>query len=224
LRKLYVVGLGPGDPSLITIKGVNAIKESDVIFVPYSTGSNRSLALSIISPYLKKDAKIITLGFPMAKRVNEEKLKEIGEIICENASSISSFVTLGDPTLYSTFFRISKFVDCVDKVEIIPGVSSVTACASKAFISLAQGDEGIAVVPSSRLDLIELSKGKFETIVVMKGNENLDLIAKLLSPLYTLIYARRCYLDGEKVMSWDEKSYDRDYFSMLIGVRKSEDG
>lgn len=218
--KLYVVGLGPGDPELITIKALRALQLSKVIYVPYSTGTNRSLALSIVEKYVK-DAKIITLGFPMSKNVEEEKLKEIANIICKEKGEVSAFVTLGDPSLYSTFHRISKYLDCFDEIEIIPGVSSVTACASKLNLSLALGDESLIIVPSTRLDLIKEVKGKVESIVVLKGNENLDVIAEVLKNEYSLFYARRCYLQGEKVFPWNGE-YDKDYFSMLIGVKKGE--
>ena len=221
-KELYVVGLGPGDPELITVKGVNAISNADVIFVPYSTGTNRSLSLNIVEKYAKKDAKVVTLGFPMAKKVEESALKSIGDEICKEAGDFSVFVTLGDPTLYSTFFRTHKFVsDCFTKIELIPGVSSITSCASRIKLPLALGDESILIVPSSRLSLLEEVKDKVETIVVMKANENLDKISEMLNSSYTLYYARRCYLDGEKIIPWDG-SFDKDYFSMLIGVRKVE--
>jgi len=221
LKELYVVGLGPGDPELITVKGANTISRADVIFVPYSTGTNRSLSLSITEKYARKDAKIVTLGFPMAKKVEESVLKSLGEEVCRNAGKISVFVTLGDPTLYSTFFRIYKFISsCFTRIELIPGVSSITSCASRINLPLALGDESILIVPSSRIPLIEEVKDKVETIVVLKANENLDKISEILKS-YTLYYAKRCYLDGEKIVLWDG-SYDKDYFSMLIGVKKVE--
>lgn len=219
-KVLYVVGLGPGDPELITVKGAKILSTADVIFVPYSTGTNRSLSLSIIERYAKPDAKTVTLGFPMAKSVDEDVLKGIGEQICKEARDLSAFVTLGDPMLYSTFFRVKKYVDsCFSKIELISGVSSITACSSRLGLPLALGDESVLIVPSSRVSLINEAKGKVETIVVIKGNENLDIIAENLKDLYSLYYTRRCFLDGEKVIPWDG-SFDKDYFSMLIGVVK----
>ncbi|BFH72282.1 cobalt-factor II C(20)-methyltransferase [Sulfurisphaera javensis] len=222
MKELYVVGLGPGDPELITVKGMRIISIADVIFVPYSTGTNRSLSYSIIGKYAKKKAKVITLGFPMAKKVNEKELEKLGKEMCEKSEKVSVFVTLGDPTLYSTYFRIDKYVSkCFDKIELVPGVSSVTACASRIKLPLALGEDSILIVPSSRISLIEEVKDKVESIIVMKGNENLDKISELLRKEYTLFYAKRCYLEGEKVIPWDG-TFDKDYFSMLIGVKKIE--
>ncbi len=209
---IYVLGLGPGDPELITLKAMKILSEAEVVFVPYSTGTNRSLALRIVEKFTK--GEIVTLGFPMKKEVSEEELKAIAKTICEKAKEVSAFVTLGDPTLYSTFFRVFSFLDCQD-VEIIPGVTSITACPSRIKLSLALGNEAIAVIPADRLDLIELVKGKFETILIMKANENLEEIKNTLSPSYDIIYARRCYMDGEKIekLKGDE---EKDYFSTLI--------
>ncbi|AHC50890.1 cobalt-precorrin-2 C(20)-methyltransferase [Sulfolobus acidocaldarius SUSAZ] len=223
MRQLYVIGLGPGDPNLITVRGSEILSKAEVVFVPYSTGTNRSLALSIVEKYSK--AEIVTLGFPMKKDVNPKDLERIGEEICSKSKSLSAFVTLGDPSLYSTFFRVSNYLGCFNSVEIVPGVSSITACASKAFMPLAQGNEAIAIIPADRLDLISKVKQDFETIIVLKGNENLDKISEELKDEYDLLYARRCYLDGEKVIPWSENEYDKDYFSMLIcRVRNNEKG
>lgn len=221
MKNLYVIGLGPGDPELVTVKATKALSRSEVIYVPYSTGTNRSLALSVIQPYIKSETKIVTLGFPMAKHVDENKLKEIGEVMCKESGEISSFVTLGDPSLYSTFFRVKDFASCFDNIDIIPGVSSIMACASKLKISLALGDESILISPSSKVDLVKEIKGKVDSIVILKGNENLDLISEILKDDYQLFYARRCYLEGEKVLPWNGE-FDKDYFSMLIGVKKGE--
>ncbi|MCY0883762.1 MAG: cobalt-factor II C(20)-methyltransferase [Acidianus infernus] len=170
---IYVIGLGPGDPELITVKAQRILSEAEVIFVPYSTGTNRSLALRIVEKFTK--GEIVMLVFPMKKDVKDEELKEIAKIICEksNGRKVSAFVTLGDATLYSTFFRLFNFLNC-QKIEIIPGISSITACPSKVKIPLALKNEAIAIIPADRLDLIKLAKGKFETILVMKANENLE--------------------------------------------------
>ena len=223
-KELFVIGLGPGDPELLTVKATKLLRESKTVFVPYSTNTNRSLALNVISPYLSDIAKVVQLGFPMGKEVDQNSLKQLGEAICNNLEEgVNAFVTLGDPSLYSTYYRVSKFLNCVDKVELIPGISSITACACKSNLPLALGNDGIAVIPADRLDLVEQAKGKFDTIVVMKGNVNLDKVSESLKDGYKLIYARRCYLSGEKITPWDLSVYDKDYFSMLIGVKKRED-
>jgi len=223
MGRLYVVGLGPGDPELVTVRAMRILSMVPLIFVPYSTGTSRSLALGIVKEYASPSAEIVTLGFPMVRDAPRNILINIAGRICEGLGrhGVGAFAVLGDPTLYSTFTRVSSYINCGD-VEYVPGVSSITACASRAGVSLGIGDEAIAVIPSSRLDLIKAAAESFETIVVIKGSENLDEASKTLSG-YKLIYARRCFLEGERVMPWDPAEYDKDYFSMIIARKHRGD-
>ncbi|EZQ10699.1 cobalt-precorrin-2 C(20)-methyltransferase [Candidatus Acidianus copahuensis] len=214
--KLSVVGLGPGDPKLISVRGSEALREADVVFVPYSSGTGRSLAIEIVKEYSL--GEIVFLGFPMSEEVDEGKLKEIGNEICTKAKARSVFATLGDPVLYSTYFRVKDYINCFDQVELIPGISSITACSCKAELNLGSKDDTIAIIPSSRRDVIQLAKDKFDTIVIVKGSHELDVDAKLLSG-YHITYARRCYMTGEVIAKWKEENYHRDYFSMIIAKK-----
>ncbi len=218
MRKLYVIGLGPGDNELITVKAMKVLSNVNTVFIPYSTGTNRSLAESIVKSYVSQATKIVLLGFPMSKNVNDEALREIGKRICEEMDEReSAFVTLGDPTLYSTFFRVK--MPCNVDVELIPGVSSITACASRAKLPLANAEDSIAIIPASRLDLIKKSK-EFETIIVLKANENLKELMEILGDDYDLLYARRCFMKEEKILPLSNNIEDKDYFSMIIAIRK----
>ncbi|WP_252901483.1 cobalt-factor II C(20)-methyltransferase [Vulcanisaeta sp. JCM 14467] len=145
--RLYVVGLGPGDEELVTVRAVKVLGRSRVIFIPYSTGTNRSLAEGIVRRYAPGDARLVLLGFPMSRDVPDSELRRLGETICREANGEdSAFVTLGDPTLYSTFFRVRDWIPCEVEVEVIPGVSSITACASRIGAPLAVGDDSIAII------------------------------------------------------------------------------
>lgn len=81
--RLSVVGLGPGDPELLTLKAIKRMDESKVIFVPYSSGTGRSLAMEVIKDHAK--GRIVQLGFPMGDHVDDEDLKRIGEKMCLEA-------------------------------------------------------------------------------------------------------------------------------------------
>ena len=219
--KLYVIGLGPGDEELVTIKASKALMRGRTIFIPYSTGTNRSLAENIVKKYAPTNARLVLLGFPMSKNIEDSELKKLGEKICEEASEESAFVTLGDPSLYSTFFRIKDKIPCKIEIEVIPGITSITACASKVQLSLANSDDSIAIIPASRLDKIEMAKNIFETIVILKTNENLEEIMNLLKDDFSLIYAKRCFMSEEKILSInEEKISDKDYFSMIIALKR----
>ncbi|BBD72432.1 precorrin-2 C(20)-methyltransferase [Sulfodiicoccus acidiphilus] len=219
--KLYVLGLGPGDPKLLTVRAVEVLSQVRVIFVPYSTGTNRSLALEVISPYIQPRTQLKFLGFPMGRTVKTESLQQLARELEEGlkVSGVGAFVTLGDPTLYSTYFRLADFLANVE-VELIPGVSSITACACRLNLPLAMGDQVVLLVPAAKareLNTLEL----VDTVVILKGNEDLGDIASSLAREFDLFYARRCYMTEEVLKKWDG-THERDYFSMLIGVRHRE--
>jgi len=218
--KFYVVGLGPGDPELVSVKASRILSEADVIFIPYSTGTNRSLAINIVNYYRNSNSKIIPLGFPMSHSVDERVLMEIASSICKNLGNVNVFAVLGDPSLYSTFFRVNKYLECVKEVEIVPGISSITACASRAKLNLANNDESIAILTSSRIELLEEIKDLFDCIVILKTNENIEKILKLLNTKFKIIYARRCFMNEEKVVELKEEIIEeKDYFSMIIAKK-----
>lgn len=217
-KPLYVVGLGPGDPELVTVKAARLLGEADLVFVPYSTGTGRSLAMRVVEAYARR-ARVVALGFPMGRHVDEAALRGIAETLCSEAAKaeLPVFAVLGDPTLYSTFGRIRRFADCVEPIYV-PGVTAATACAARAGVELALGDEAVAIVPASRLDVIRASAGLFDAVIVYKGSEGFDEAASALSG-YRLVYARRCYMEGEYVGEWRPEDWHRDYFSVLIARR-----
>ncbi|GAB6943310.1 cobalt-factor II C(20)-methyltransferase [Vulcanisaeta sp. JCM 14467] len=223
--RLYVVGLGPGDEELVTVRAVKVLGRSRVIFIPYSTGTNRSLAEGIVRRYAPGDARLVLLGFPMSRDVPDSELRRLGETICREANGEdSAFVTLGDPTLYSTFFRVRDWIPCEVEVEVIPGVSSITACASRIGAPLAVGDDSIAIIPASRLDVLGRARDLFEAIVVLKASENLGEVVRLLREAgFTLFYARRCFMGEEEILRLGDDVVDRrDYFSMVIALRRGK--
>jgi len=119
--------------------------------------------------------------------------------------------------LYSTVFRLIDRMSCVEEKELVPGVTSFTACASRASMSLALGGDAVAVVPADRRDVLSKAVGVFETIVIMKGSMGLRESMRLLEG-YDVIYARRCFMDEETL---GKEIVEEDYFSMLIArVRK----
>lgn len=219
--RLYVVGLGPGDPELVTVRAARIMREANVIFVPCSTSTGRSLALRIVERYKGPNTKVVMLRFPMRRDVSDVKLREIAKTVCDNASETSVFAVLGDPALYSTFFRVSKLLTCFSEVEIVPGVTSITACAARALMELAGGDEIVAILTSRRLDVLDRVGDLFDTIVILKAYEGVRDVVNKLRGKFVLVYARRCFMDEERVFRLDESACceEGDYFSMVIARR-----
>jgi len=208
--KFIGIGVGPGDPELITIKAAKALKSVDVLCVPKSHAKKPSMALGMVKPILQERSalpEIIELVFPMTRdELNVKKLwLENSRIIAAKAKEGKdiAFITLGDPMLYSTFLYLYETVkeDFPEvQLEIIPGVTSVTAAAATAKLPLAEREEIVAIIPSD-LDakIIEETAKHAENLVFMKCAYRVkEVIPSLLKSGFTeestVALVKRCSL------------------------------
>jgi precorrin-2/cobalt-factor-2 C20-methyltransferase len=190
MPELTCVGCGPGDPELLTVKAVNAIKNADVIMCPTSKEGKPSIALSVVSSLIDKDKKpeIVNLVFPMTKDKNilENTWQKNSQIIAESVFSGKKvvYLTVGDPYLYSTWIYLHREISVKHpdiNITVIPGIVSMFTFASKIGISLAEGAEKMAVIPSC----YDLSKVKeiaknCDTMVFLKDGRYFDQVINLL--------------------------------------------
>lgn len=234
---LYVIGVGPGDSELLTLKAVRLLREVSCICVPKGREEGSSLALSVVKGALNLDGKeIIESHFPMRKTKDSLYGDELGTKWNEAAGAVLSrlkkgtdvaFITLGDPTIYSTFFYLHDRLLELDPaltIEIIPGVSSVNASASRAGVSLGLADEKIAVIPATYVNDLKGELENFDTLVLMKVHKVFDDIRKRLEEANLIghaVYVVRACMDNEKIFKdvREVREEDLDYFSMVI-VRK----
>jgi len=202
---LRVIGLGPGDPELVTMKAAKALRGADVVFVPKSTSSEASLARRIVDKYA--GGQVVELEFKMGANAPEDYAKAAETV--KRYEGEKAYVVLGDPALYSTFAKLLPHIG--EPVEYIPGVSAIVSCSLKAGKPLAVGDEAVAIVPATRPELVETALSLFDTVVVVKANKNLGLLNRLLSS-HAGAAVRRCYMEGETVSRAVEWS---DYFTTV---------
>ena len=230
--RLYGIGVGPGDPELLTLKAHRILQQVPLVCVPQATTSGDSLALGIVRKFLNPDAQeIMRIIFPTnnergASEVWRSAAFRIAERLKEGQDA--AFITEGDPMLYSTFSYVLKNIraDYPDvPVEIVPGVSSVMAAAASAETPLVTHGQSLAVLPASYgIGGLREAIANHDTVVLMKVNramiqaltelDNLSLTGKS-------IYIKRATTDREQVVH-DLKQLvgdDLDYFSLLI-VRK----
>ena len=150
MPELIGIGVGPGDPELLTVKAVNAIHNAEVILCPASKEDRPSIALSVVSSLIdkSKNQEIIKLIFPMTKnqKVLEETWKKNAKIMAEVVLSGKNavYLTVGDPYLYSTWIYMHKEIEKnfpSVKINVIPGIVSMFTFASKVGVSIAEGAE-----------------------------------------------------------------------------------
>jgi len=189
MRELTAVGCGPGDPELLTVRAVNAIKNADIIACPTSKEGKQSMALKAVSPLVDESRqKILQLVFPMTKdrRILEDAWKrnadQLAGAIRDGARAV--YLTIGDPYLYSTWIYLhreleSRYSDI--SVNVVPGIVSMFTFASKAGISLAEGGEKLSVIPSCyNLESVKEIAKNSETLVFLKDGRYFDQVIKLL--------------------------------------------
>ena len=228
--RLIGIGAGPGDPELLTLKAVGAIKKCGAIAVPRS-GEGESSAYSIVKKYITGQ-ELIECSFVMERDM--EKRREARQLAAdriaerlENGVDVG-FITLGDPTVYSTFMYVHKIIAGMGfATEIIPGITSFSAAAAALGISLCEDGEALTVIPAGMGDTIDDMLRYPGNKVIMKSGRNL---ARTIDTLKARGYggrtkiACRVTMEGEKLFaSIDEyeKSPETGYLTLAI-VKETE--
>jgi len=198
---LIGLGLGPGDPELLTLKAVRILKESDKVFVP------GKLAMELVLPYT--DAEI--LDFPMThdKTTLDRTIDQNADLVAAEAMhKLVAFGLIGDPNFFSTFIRLKKrirekYPNLV--IETVPGISSITAFASRIDADI---DRSFVVSDGSPLT----------TKIVLKTRTPRKIMERLIEEGYTkFIFAEKLFSDEERVT--DEIPDTGDYFSILYASK-----
>ncbi len=187
---LIGIGVGPGDPDLLTVKAVKAIQNADIIMCPASKEDRPSIALSVVSSLIdkSKNQEIVKLIFPMTKDkdVLEATWKKNAKIMAEKVLLGKNvvYLTVGDPYLYSTWIYMHK--DLKENypemdISVIPGIVSIFTFAAKVGISIAEGSEKVAIIPSC-YDLSSVKEiAKYtETMVFLKDGRYFDQVITVL--------------------------------------------
>lgn len=219
--KFYGIGVGPGDPELITLKAVKILQKVDVVIAPIS--KKESIAQKIAQPHI--NGEILNLKFPMVKDSNvlesfwDKNAERIKELLLEGKDV--AFITIGDPMIYSTYIYILERLRGFD-METIPGIPSFCAAAAKLNIPIATGSESFVVVPTAEPEVIEDILGNFDNVVLMKVSKDFDLISKKLDEGgFSAGFVSRCCQDNEKISyNLQELKEDKiDYLSLIIGKK-----
>lgn len=219
--KLYGVGVGPGDPELLTRKAERVLREADIVAVP-DKGAGEKTALNIVSD-LVAGKELLYCPAPMVRdqAVLEASYQESADRICArlDEGKTVAFITLGDPTVYSTYIYVHKKVLARGyEAELIPGVPSFCAVAARLNTSLCEGAERLLIVPASHdaADCLDIRANK----VFMKAGKAIGELQAQLAERGLLEHASlvaNCGMEGELVCPrFADMTDGTGYFSIVL--------
>ena len=188
MGKLYGIGVGPGDPELLTLKAHRLLGEADVIFCPEKEKGAGSFAYDIIKELLgQSKAKIVNLVYPMHYHgaglcsMWEENAGQIAAFL--EGGRIGAFITIGDPAVYSTFMYTLPYIEQAGvEVEVVPGIPSFCAVADSLKMPLVAWDEDLVVAPVRKNSSEDLGKilREHDNVVLMKPSSNREALLRAI--------------------------------------------
>lgn len=230
--KLFGIGTGPGNDEFLTKNAVETIKKCEILIFPNKEKS-KCLSFKTIQNFLKDsdEKEMIFLDFPMTKNTEqlEKSHKKAAEIIAEKLSEgkNAAFLTIGDPTVYSTFFYIRSLVEKKGfEAETVNGITSFCAAAARLGIPLCEKDRQIRIIPNSKGKIEETEiftkNAENETLIFMKSGKNLSELKRYLEKKrseydFEFYAVSNCSLENEKTAkSLEEFDESSPYMTVAI--------
>lgn len=222
--QIWGIGVGPGDPDLMTLKAHRILQVADVIAYPAPAGSD-SLVRSIAAPHIPTGAEEFVISTPMdvarhpAQDVYDWATDEIGKM----ADAGKSVVILceGDPFFYGSFMYLYSRLSGSYDVKVVPGVSSVNACAAELGIPLAARNDVISAIPATLdAETLKVRLRAADTASIIKAGRHLKKVKQVLDTLGVTdnaMYIERATMDNQRILPLSQVSEDTaPYFSMII--------
>jgi precorrin-2/cobalt-factor-2 C20-methyltransferase len=207
--RLVGVGVGPGDPELLTVKGLRTLREADHVFVPVGDTGEVGRAESVVVAHLGPESArrlLFALSGDEASRSGnwERAAREVVEPL--RRGETCAFATIGDPNVYSTFTYLARAVIehlPVIELQTVPGITAMQDLASRGGTVLLEGDERLALLPFTAGDeALRGALSNFETVVCYKGGSRLGealAVAEEAGRLEDALYGARLGMEGEEV-------------------------
>ncbi|GLZ07740.1 hypothetical protein Acsp03_52060 [Actinomadura sp. NBRC 104412] len=240
-RRLVGVGVGPGDPELVTAKGVRVLREADVVLVPVMAPDEEGRAESVVRAYTTRAERVV---FALNDRggVTERRAaawdaaaERVVRAFDEGAATVA-FATIGDPHVYSTFTYLAQTVRELrpgTEIAAVPGITAMQDLAARSGTVLAEGGESVTLVPMTGGDAafaaLRAALESGDTVVAYKFGSVADEVIGALKDAGRLdgaVYGARLGLPGEEVGAARELTGPVPYLSALIvpGVRRGGRG
>jgi len=202
---LFGLGLGPGDPELVTLKALRVLRAAPVVAYPAPEHGD-SFARGIVAEWLDRDQREIAIRFPMRPgpppvAIYREAAAELAAVM--DAGDDIAYLCQGDPLFYGSFAGILSLLAARYTVAVVPGVSSLTACAAAASRPLVQGDETLSVIPAGLPeDTLASRLAEADTAAIIKLGRHFAKVRRVLSRLGLLdgaLYVERASLPDQRI-------------------------
>lgn len=225
---LYGIGVGPGDPELITMKAVKLLGSVDVVFAASSTKNDYSTALDIARPHMRDDVEVMQLGFPMTRdhavlmAAWEKNAEIVASVLDEGKNAV--FLTLGDPLIYSTFGYLMRTLEDSRPdllMEVVPGITSYQGSAAHTRTILCEAGENLLLLSGVRDEAhLKEALAYADNSVILKAYKNFSSIKDALSGAEKsseTVFISRLGMEGEQIEHSIENAPERPhYFSHLL--------
>jgi precorrin-2/cobalt-factor-2 C20-methyltransferase len=232
IGRLIGVGVGPGDPELLTLKAVRSLADADVI-AWFAKSGNASNARNIVMEHLRPAAVELPLLYPVTTELSTKDpayqhmiqgfFEQSAERIADHLGAGRTVAVLseGDPLFFGSYMHIHVRLSKRFSTEVVPGITAMSGCWSAAGLPITQGDDVLSVVPGT------LTEGELvrrlrlnDPTVVMKIGRNLPKVRRALMEagrLDSAIYVERGTMQSQKLMPLTEKDDDRaPYFALVL--------
>lgn len=225
---LYGAGVGPGDPELMTLKAVRLIRENEVIALP-GPDARETVAYQIAVQAVPEltEKTLLSVDMPMTHdreemNRNHEKAADIIEAYLKEGRNVV-FLTLGDPTIYSTFLYVQKHIlNRGYQAELVSGITSFCAAAARTGTSLAEWDEQLHILPA--VHKLNSSLSLPGNYVLMKSGRKMQQVKEILKASgRDVVMVENCGMENEHIYcSTEEIPDDAGYYSLII-AKESRD-
>lgn len=226
--KLIGLGVGPGDPELLTVKATRLLADAQVIAFVAAAG-RASRARDIAGRYIRAGARELIAVLPMSQDADATD-RAYGQLVNGIVSELGEghdvvFLCEGDPLLYGSFAHLLRRVGARFECEVIPGVTSVSAAAAAALIPLGTYDESIALLPAT-MEPTRLARllQACDRAVVMKIGRHLGRVKEALAAAgmgEAAMLVENVTLPAQRVLPLAQATESQaPYFSLIIAGRK----
>lgn len=226
--RLTGVGMGPGDPDLVTVKGLKVLRAADVVFVPVSAAGDPGYAEGVVLAHVDP-GRLRRLVFALGDPADRERSwgvagRAVADVV--GAGGHAAFATIGDPNLYSTFTYLAGTVrGLVERVVIdtIPGVTAFQDLAARSGTVLAEAEQSVALLPlAASRDRLAAALAAHDTVIGYKGGRFLEEVRTALKAAGRLddaVFGARLGLPGQVVGAIPD-SGPGPYLSTLLVTRR----